>query len=84
MEEDGSAGGGRERDSGSRDDRSIGKGGRKEGICGGGLQLSVRGLFRVGEVGLDTGDNGKGGVDRRRGGGGVNCRPPTSWEAEGS
>ena len=39
----------------------------------GGFQLSVRGRFRVGEVGLDTGDKGKGGVDGGRGG--VNCRP---------
>lgn len=85
MEEDGSADGGRERDSGSSDDRSTGKGGRKDGMCGGGLQLSVRGRFRVGDVGLDTGDNGKGGVDGGRGGGGdVNCRPPTSCDMGGT
>jgi hypothetical protein len=81
-EEDGSPGGGRERGSGSRDDRSTGKGGRKPGMCGGGLQLSVRGRFRVGDVGLDTGDNGKGGVDRGRGG--VKGRPPMSWDSEGT
>ena len=84
MEEDGSADGRRERGSGSRDGRSAGKGGRKEGMCGGGLQLSVRGRFRVGDVGLDTGDNGKGGVDGGRGGGGVSCRPPTSCDMGGT
>lgn len=80
-EVDASPGGGRERGSGSRDDRSTGKGGKKLGMCGGGLQLSVRGRFRVGDVGLDTGDKGKGGVDGGRGG--DNCRPATSWEMEG-
>ena len=81
-EEDGSPGGGRERGSGSRDDLSIGNGGRKPGMCGGGLQLSIRGRFRVGDVGLDTGDKGKGGgADGGRGG--DNCRPATSWDMEG-
>ena len=77
---DGSPDGGAENESGSGVERSTGKGGRKLGMCGGGFQLSVRGRFRVGDVGLDTGDNGKGGVDRGRGG--VNCRPPVSWETE--
>ena len=84
MEEDGSPGGGRESGSGSREDRSIGKGGRKQGICDGRFQLSVRGRFRVGDVGLETGDKGKGGVDGGRGGGGVGCRPPTSWDMDGT
>ena len=75
-EADGSPGGGRERGSGSREDRSTGKGGRKQGMCGGGLQLSVRGRFRVGDVGLDTGDKGRGGVDGGRGG--DNGRPAMS------
>ena len=82
VEEDGSPGGGRESGSGSREDRSTGKGGRKQGMCGGGLQLSVRGRFRVGDVGLDTGDSGKGGVDGGRGG--DNCRPATSCDMEGT
>ena len=80
-EVDGAPGGGRERGSGSRDDRSTGNGGKKLGTCGGGLQLSVRGRFRAGDVGLDTGDKGKGGVDGGRGG--DNCRPATSWDMEG-
>lgn len=75
-EEEGSPGGGRESASGSRDERSAGKGGRKHGMWGGGLQLSVRGRFRVGDVGLDTGDSGRGGVDGGRGG--DNCRPAMS------
>ena len=47
---------------------TVGKGGRKSGICSGGSQLDVRGRFRGGEDGLDMGDKGNGGVEGREGG----------------
>jgi len=54
--------------SGSGEVRSLGKGGKKSGTCGGGFQFSVRGRFRAGDEGLDIGDNGNGGVDGGRDG----------------
>lgn len=43
----------------------VGKGGRKSGMCSGGSQLDVRGLFRGGDDGLDMGDRGNGGEGGR-------------------
>ena len=43
---------------------TVGKGGRKSGMCSGGSQLDVRGLFRGGDDGLDMGDRGNGGEGR--------------------
>lgn len=43
----------------------LGNGGRKSGICGGGFQPEVLGLFRGGVEGLDIGERGSVGVSGR-------------------
>lgn len=45
---------------------SLGKGGRKSGIWGGGCQFVVRGRFRSGLEGLDIGEGGSAGLDGGR------------------
>lgn len=44
---------------------TVGNGGKKSGMCSGGSQLDVRGLFRGGDDGLDMGDRGNSGEGRR-------------------
>ena len=49
----------------------LGNGGRKSGICDGGLHPEVRGLFRGGVEGLEIGERGRVGVSGR----GLDIRP---------